>query len=494
MASKFLGGGRLPVPVPTLGAELLTNGTFETGDPPSNWTAQNSATLSSVADPRTGSSGTKALAAARGTGQAAAQQSSITSAGNWYHVNGWMRKDTASSVSVALGGLAIGVSTATWTEIFGTQRSTSTNALVFNVNGSGGQAGRFDDFSVKPITLASMFSTRPYGTHVTVKAQATVTAGTRAGVVCNLDSASSPANFIIASHDGTTARLTKCVAGTYTELLAVTTTYAAGAYVEIRRILGTNDFELWYNNAQVSTAQTITDAGIISNVLAGMFNTYSGNTLAAFSCLPSTLPSYSWATAGDAPTPIAAYMPKGAASLAASYANLARTDGTYNAAPGTAPSFASATGWTFVAASSQYLTTGIIPASGWSMIVRYSGATGSGTVIVGSRVTGSETRFRFQWSDGTGVNYGSGGSVTVAPPLAAGVLGVAGQQGYRNGTADGGAISAWSGTGVAVYIGAQNLDGAAQLFASVSIQALAIYNTTLTASQILAVSNAMAAL
>jgi hypothetical protein len=182
------------------------------------------------------------------------------------------------------------------------------------------------------------------------------------------------------------------------------------------------------------------------------------------------------------------------ADLAALHTKASRAYGTYNAAPGTAPSFASATGWTFVAASSQYLTTGIIPASGWSMIVRYSGATGSGTVIVGSRVTGNETRFRFQWNDGTGVNYGSGGSVTVAPPLAAGVLGVAGQQGYRNGTADGGAISAWSGTGVAVYIGAQNLDGAAQLFASVSIQALAIYNTTLTASQILAVSNAMAAL
>jgi hypothetical protein len=199
-----------------------------------------------------------------------------------------MRKDTASSVSVALGGLAIGVSTATWTEIFGTQRSTSINALVFNVNGSGGQAGRFDDFSVKPITLASMFSARPYSTHVTVKAMATIVAGTRAGVVCNLDSASAPGSFVIASVDSAgTARLTKCVAGTYTELISTAVTYVAGAFVEIRRLAGTTTYRLFYAGSQVGTDQTIADSQIVSNVLCGMFNTFSGNSLTGFSCVPS---------------------------------------------------------------------------------------------------------------------------------------------------------------------------------------------------------------
>ena len=50
---------------------------------------------------------------------------------------------------------------------------------------------------------------------------------------------------------------------------------------------------------------------------------------------------------------IAAYQPKGAASLAASYVNLV-TPGTYDAAPGTAPTFDSALGWTFDG-TSQYL-------------------------------------------------------------------------------------------------------------------------------------------
>lgn len=63
-----------------------------------------------------------------------------------------------------------------------------------------------------------------------------------------------------------------------------------------------------------------------------------------------------WAVAGK--TCVAAYQPIGAASLAASYTNLANP-GTYDAAPGTAPTFAAATGWTFDG-STQYLTTGNI--------------------------------------------------------------------------------------------------------------------------------------
>ena len=55
-----------------------------------------------------------------------------------------------------------------------------------------------------------------------------------------------------------------------------------------------------------------------------------------------------WYLAGgiSAANCLAAYQPKGAASLAASYSNLANP-GTYNAAPGVAPTFDASTGWTF---------------------------------------------------------------------------------------------------------------------------------------------------
>lgn len=64
-----------------------------------------------------------------------------------------------------------------------------------------------------------------------------------------------------------------------------------------------------------------------------------------------------WYRAGGASLPVAAYQPKGAASLAASYTNLANP-GTYDAAPGTAPSFNTATGWTFDRSLGQFLSIG----------------------------------------------------------------------------------------------------------------------------------------
>src|SRR3989344_7466925 len=114
---------------------------------------------------------------------------------------------------------------------------------------------------------------------------------------------------------------------------------------------------------------------------------YYGNPAASSAAIANPVQS-TWTTAGGAPTPVAAYQPISAASLTASYANLANP-GTYTAAVGVAPTFASSTGWTFNG-STQYLTTGVIPANGWSMIVRFSNATGATVngVAAGSNGTG----------------------------------------------------------------------------------------------------------
>lgn len=134
------------------------------------------------------------------------------------------------------------------------------------------------------LTPFFFFNLGEYYTHAATKISATVVAGNRGGVVVNLDSATSPANFITASHDGTTARLIKCVAGEFTELIAVEVAYVAGAYVEVRRTLGTNTYQFWYNDTQVGEDQTIADAGIISNILHGTYNAFVGNILTNFSC------------------------------------------------------------------------------------------------------------------------------------------------------------------------------------------------------------------
>jgi len=74
---------------------------------------------------------------------------------------------------------------------------------------------------------------------------------------------------------------------------------------------------------------------------------------------------------------LAAYDAYSAASYAASKVNLLNS-GTYDLADGVAyPTWAAGTGWTFAAANSQYLATGIIPAAfdqTWSIFVLFSGS------------------------------------------------------------------------------------------------------------------------
>lgn len=195
-----------------------------------------------------------------------------------------------------------------------------------------------------------------------------------------------------------------------------------------------------------------------------------------------------WAVTGK--TCVAAYQPIGAASLAASYTNLANS-GTNNAAPGTAPTWASATGWVFNG-STQYLTTGVVPADGWSAICRYSNRSSTAGYVMGIGQTVGQY-FGFI-PTASNVIYGLGGTISVAPALDSGVVAISGQRAYRNGSVDGGTISSWSGTtSLIIYIGAANRGVPNNYFAG-NIQAIAIYSDTLSGAEVAAVSAAMAAL
>jgi len=187
-----------------------------------------------------------------------------------------------------------------------------------------------------------------------------------------------------------------------------------------------------------------------------------------------------WALYGQ--TVVAAYQPKGAASLAASYVNLANP-GVNDASAGVAPTL-DASGWVFNG-STQYLTTGIVPASGYTMIVRFSDATANASfrAMIGSL---SPTLQRFYIDPNrtsVGILYAAGGSVTVASGIDNGVLAIAGQSAYRNGVLDG-AIPASTISAAAIYIGARNNNGVADVFRVCKIQAVAIYSTTLSDSEV----------
>jgi len=195
---------------------------------------------------------------------------------------------------------------------------------------------------------------------------------------------------------------------------------------------------------------------------------------------------------------IAAYQPKGAASLAASYTNLANP-GTYNAALGVAPTWDALTGWTFNG-TNQYLISGVMPQSQfWSYIIKYSDAVGDAGWIFGldggvggPRFIGIQPR-RF----GNRVRFFNGGSADSSPQLVTGVLLIAGTKCFRDGVDSGLALAAWGGTAPtnSLTIGCiNNPSGAPADFLAVKIQAFAIYSFTLTAQEVADVSAAMAAL
>lgn len=194
----------------------------------------------------------------------------------------------------------------------------------------------------------------------------------------------------------------------------------------------------------------------------------------------------------------AAYQPIGAASLAASYVNLANP-GTNDAAPGTAPSWASATGWTFNG-TSQYLTTGVTPSSvAWSMIVRFSNAPNSDLAdkyMLGGYNSQAQAFVIVPGGNSSFSNkrlYYNAFRKEVSSRVTSGVMAVAGQTAYLDGVAESGAITTGTVTTRSVYIGAMNL-GSPYGYFPVDIQALAIYDTTLTGAQVAAITAAMNAL
>jgi len=197
-----------------------------------------------------------------------------------------------------------------------------------------------------------------------------------------------------------------------------------------------------------------------------------------------------WTVAGK--TCVAAYDAIGAASLADSYTDESGSGN--DAAPGSAPAWGSGVGWTF--SDSEYLTTGVTAADGYSAIVRFSGAVGGGSAgpVFGGTTTGTSRFSIYPYQATNKVFYGQGGSLEVAPNLAAGVLAIAGQKGYRDGSADAGTIGAWSGGGTAVFIGARNIGGGPSGKFTGVIQAFAMYSGTLSGAEVAALTTAINAL
>lgn len=150
--------------------------------------------------------------------------------------------------------------------------------------------GDIDNVVAREMTVAECISSvQGESANVIVDANITVptTMGNLIGLVVRLDSTSNPQNFLLAliSRANGRAKLVKCVAGTFSDVIASTVTaYVAGA--QLRVIANGTSVSMFYNGAQVGTTQTVSDAGILNNTLHGMFGTYEGDTLDNFTVMP----------------------------------------------------------------------------------------------------------------------------------------------------------------------------------------------------------------
>ena len=231
------------------------------------------------------------IAGAYSSLNAAGDLNSNLTIGMWYQYTGQAKVNAGSSVNprsnLTYDNRGVAITSTDFTNFVLTDRSSSaTGNAVSNYNMGTGEVLTLDNLSLKPLTLSSLFSSvSTSDKDVIASADVTLTAGTQAGVVTNLDSAGTPANFLIAYHDGTYIKLDKNVGGTYTNLISATTNYVAGTTLRVityHSDANTLKVRVYYNNALRGTEQTVTDAGIISNTLHGLFSTYSGNTFDNF--------------------------------------------------------------------------------------------------------------------------------------------------------------------------------------------------------------------
>jgi hypothetical protein len=283
---------------PTLGAELVPTGNAASiageADATTGILASGAGiTLSSVADPRTGSAGSYSINAELSVGNRYSYFGNIGSAGNWYLVDIWLKYTGGSGFYSIYSEGAVNfwpqgnANTASWVHFVAIFKyATSTGA--FRVLGNTATAHhRFDDYSVKPLTFASCIATpRTTATgDVIASAMVSIPTGTRplAGVMCNIDNPANIQNCVMLFIDGSQIHLHKIVAGVVTYVSVANITYVAGAPVQLRKS-GTT-YQMYYNGAQIGADQTIADATVVDNVNHAQFAvsplaTFGGFTLA----------------------------------------------------------------------------------------------------------------------------------------------------------------------------------------------------------------------
>lgn len=278
------------------GTEQVTNGGFEgtyVGGVAPGWslargTASESATVH-------GGSAAQQLNNPAGNTGYIYQSSAALSLGVWLTISGWTRAVQGTGVFRTKKNLGsnlfqVAISGASYVQTFVTVRVVSAGVhdteIYADTNASADTNQiLIDDVSIKALSLPTLFATHAYST-TNILADVTLaayTTGTQAGLVLRLDSAASPANFIIAYQDAGNVKIDACVAGTYTNLGTYASAYAAAD--SLRVSLDGNAWRLYkITSAGAATLLGSGTTAVTTGTLHGLFSTDASNTLDNWQC------------------------------------------------------------------------------------------------------------------------------------------------------------------------------------------------------------------
>lgn len=284
--SWAISGGKV-INTPDAGSELLTNGNMETGNPPTGWTAGGTATLSGAADERTGGAGVQSLNVVRGGSASESVAVKSTSGGQigWYRGEAWVKNLTADLLYMINPMWSASSTALTWAKLVTTRLITPAGSITATMRmvGASTEEGRYDDVSIKKITVADLFATLDQGLsdfNMVLPAMPDLAQGTQAGAVVCLDNAASPAGYVAVFYSNnqavpsTTIDVVSFFGGTYTTLSSSSVSYGASKYISLKK---TGDqLTVFYGSAdfgtQIGSVVTI-PAGLKNNTRHGLFST-----------------------------------------------------------------------------------------------------------------------------------------------------------------------------------------------------------------------------
>jgi hypothetical protein len=272
--------------IPILGANLLTDGGFETWVSATNLTNWVEAIAGSSSVNREGTDKVSGNYAVRldvdGSNSNVAISQAITgwNAGIWAQLSFQGKSSPTARSFVATSGtysITTAAMTTSYQPITTCLRSVGTNDSIVMKRSVASTLLYADDATFQLINFPSCLKTIRYttGGDFIIRQKLRVIKGTQIGFGVNLDSASNPQNGVFVYADGSNVRIELLKAGVWSSVLSTGASWPDDN--EMQFVKSGTSYSVYRAGAQLGTTQTINEPTINNNTIHMQFSTYGGN-------------------------------------------------------------------------------------------------------------------------------------------------------------------------------------------------------------------------